>query len=166
MRISGDRKTTAANSFKQFGRFFSRRYAQFLFQRLHTDLVLAHGSGLVIGLGVELHQRSVRWLVQRIQSQPAPGIRDGFLILAGLTVQHQQALQCTCKRQSQLFRLEQLPVVEVRATLQAETCQKTVLVERNGRFQRDPARFTNFGGFVAMPITDRQVCLESDNINP
>ena len=123
-------------------------------------------AGLLIGLGVELHEHSVRRFVQRIQSQPAPGIRDGTFVLASLTVQHQQALQCTCKRQSQLFRLEQLPVVEVRATLQAETCQKAVLVERSGRFQRVPARFTNLGGFMAVPITGRQVCLESDYINP
>jgi hypothetical protein len=73
----------------------------------------------------------VRRLVQGVQSQPLPAVRDGLLPLRERAVAVAEPLQRAGQLAAQFFGLEELPVIEGSAVAQGEPRQKIVAVQRH-----------------------------------
>jgi hypothetical protein len=94
-----------------------------------TFVILAQGSGPLFRPGVQPHQLTVRWLVQRVQSRPTPRVGDGHLQRTLGSVASGQPRQRAQQLIAQPFCLEELPLVESGAVSQGESSQEIVAVQ-------------------------------------
>jgi hypothetical protein len=101
-----------------------RGHAQLLAQHAHAFPVLALGVLRLAGPGVEQHQQAVGRLVQRIDSQQAQGLVDGFGQASLLGQAAHQLSQRAQQQPAQALGLHGLPLVEGDAVAQAEASQK------------------------------------------
>jgi hypothetical protein len=148
------------------GRFCRGGGAQFRLQDADALLVLAQGGGALVAPGVQLHQLAVRFFVQRIEAQPAPGVVHGGLVLAPGAVSAGQASQGASQFAAQAFGLEELPVIELRAVAQRETGHEVVVIE-GGRFgQVGQAIGTALGLGVVVGLDLRQPAAELLDVHP
>ena len=113
--------------------------SQFLLEDARALLVLAQRGRPLAGLVVQLHQGAVGRLVQRVERQPAPGVRDGRLDLTLGTVSTHELLEGRCQILAQPFGLEELPLVEGWAVGQGEPRHKVPPIELDGLGERDQA---------------------------
>jgi hypothetical protein len=156
----------SSDLFVQGRGFFGGWETQFCLEDPHTLLVLAQSGGTLTGLGVQLHQMPVDWLVQRVERQPAPGVGDGRLVFPLGAVSAHQSLQRARQFIPQSLGLEELPLVVRRAVAQREPGHKVVAIQLHRLLQERNAVPAGLRRRVAVGLVRRQLLAEIVHVQP
>ncbi len=105
--------------------------AQLLGQPLDAVFVLAHGGRPVAGGEVQLDQRAMGLLFQRVKGQPAAGSLHGSLEVAGRGLGPQQGVNGAGPFLAQLLGGKVAPVVKGRGVAQGKLRQEIAAVKRH-----------------------------------
>src|SRR2546425_11066976 len=108
----------------------------------------------------------MRWLVERIQCQPASGRGDGWFKLVGRDLALDEAFERARQLAAQALGLRKLPIVESRAIAKTETGQKIVAIQRHGFDKRCLAGGARRAGRMWMATADCEPSLEFVEIDP
>jgi hypothetical protein len=98
-------------------------------QNPRAFLVLADGGPILPGPGVQPQQRSLRRLMQHVEHDPTPRIRDRLFPCILRAVGRHKLFEHLAIELAQAFAPEELPLVERRAVGQRKASQEVVGVE-------------------------------------
>ena len=104
---------------------------QFVFQRLEAGFVLADGPRPIAHPSQQSHNSALGGFVERVERQPAAGIRQGRCGISGLGVALHEFFERAGQFTPEIFGLLALPVLEWGGIRHTETGQEVAAIEPN-----------------------------------
>ena len=128
--------------------------------------VLAEGESALARPGVELHECAVSRFVEGVEGEPALGVGDGVLEVSLANIAGYELLQGFAEVTAEVFRLLELPVVELRAIAEGEAGEEVALVEPDGGAKGSYAVRAGIGGGMSVGAAGVQMMSKNGDVTP
>jgi hypothetical protein len=129
-------------------------------------LVLTQRGSVWASAGIQGHQLALGQLVQRVECQPAPCVRDGRAIFPNSTIPTDEHLKRIHQLPAQLLTLKELPLVEGRAIGQTEARHELGVAELCSQLARGGALITQRVGRMAELLPGSNMRLKCCHVQP
>jgi hypothetical protein len=143
-----------------------RRYAQIGVEEPYTLLILSEGRPLPIRPGVQLHEHTVRGLVERSELKPALCEADRSLVRALALMPHAQPLQSISYLSAERLALKVLPLIKHWAVRQGEARHKVAGIQRHRFAQPRGAAHAKDAVVVVVAACLGELCGERGDVRP